>query len=62
MLLSLVRRKSEASNRFIKEGKNSITKSRLYKKIFQIADIYISSRPGITNTSRAFYKSLFKAK
>jgi hypothetical protein len=56
---SSVRRKSEASDRSV--SKNPATKNRLYEKILQVAGIYISGGLGITDTSRALCKSLFKA-
>jgi hypothetical protein len=44
----------------MKEDKNPATKSRLYKKTLIVVSIYIGSRPGISNASRALYNSLLK--
>jgi len=58
--VSSTRRKSETSDRFIREGKNLAAKSRLYKKTLKVAGIYIGGGPGVTDASRTLYKSLLK--
>ena len=48
-LSSLLGEKLKTSNRSIREDKNPVIKSRLYKKTFKIISIYIKGRLRIIN-------------
>jgi hypothetical protein len=48
-LSSLLGKKLKTSNRSIREDKNPVIKSRLYKKAFKIISVYIKGRLRIIN-------------
>jgi hypothetical protein len=60
-LSSSLSKKSETSNRSLREGKNPAVKSRLYKKTLAVAGIYIDGGSKIIEADRALYKTLLKS-